>query len=74
MLKAALVGRECLDLCPLSDDRFVAPVVDLGGCDVIQAPVGPCCTNRLRVSLFQSSLIDGVHEQLGPYKILDNKP
>lgn len=30
---------------------------------------GLCCTNRLRDSLYESSMIAGRHEQLGPYDV-----
>ena len=39
MLQAALLGFQFLDLCPFSDNGFVAPEVDVGGCDVVQARV-----------------------------------
>jgi hypothetical protein len=29
----------------------------------------PCCTNRSRDSLHESSMIAGRHEQLGPYEV-----
>jgi hypothetical protein len=34
---------------------------------------GPCCTNRLRDSLRESSMIVGGHEQLGPYEVQDHE-
>ena len=39
MLQAALSDCQFLDLFPFSDDGFVAPEVDIGGCDVVQALV-----------------------------------
>ncbi len=36
MLQAALADSQFLDLFPFSDDGFVAPEVDVGGCDVVQ--------------------------------------
>ena len=32
-----------------------------------------CCTNRLRDSLFESSVIAGCHEQLVPYEVQDQE-
>ena len=32
-----------------------------------------CCTNRVRDSLHESSMIAGKHEQLGPYEIQDHE-
>ena len=32
-----------------------------------------CCTNRLRDSLLESSMIAGWHEQLGPYEVQDHE-
>lgn len=39
MLQAALADCQFLDLLPFSQDGFVAPKVDVGGCDVVQALV-----------------------------------
>ncbi|KPP86727.1 MAG: hypothetical protein HLUCCO07_14450, partial [Rhodobacteraceae bacterium HLUCCO07] len=33
--------------------------------------MGLCCTNRLRDSLHESSMIAGWYEQLGPYEVQD---
>ncbi|MGD9919628.1 MAG: hypothetical protein AB7U46_16600 [Paenirhodobacter sp.] len=33
----------------------------------------PCCTNRVRDSLRESSMIAGWHEQLGPYEVQDHE-
>ncbi len=32
-----------------------------------------CCTNGLRDSLFESSVVAGVHEQLVPYDVQDQE-
>lgn len=37
------------------------------------AVMGPCCTNRMRDSLRESSMIAGGHEQLGPYEVQDHE-
>ena len=34
---------------------------------------GPCCTNRVRDSLLESSMIAGGHEQLGTYEVQDDE-
>ena len=39
MLQAALLDCPFLDLFPFSENGFVAPEVDVGGCDVAQALV-----------------------------------
>ena len=39
MLQAAVLDCQFLDFFPLSDDGFVAPKIDVGGCDVVQALV-----------------------------------
>ena len=39
MLQAAVLDSQFLDLVPLSDDGFVAPKIDVSGCDVVQALV-----------------------------------
>jgi hypothetical protein len=39
MLQAAFLDCQFLDLCPFSDDGFVASEVDVGGCHVVQALV-----------------------------------
>ena len=39
MLQAAFLDCQFLDLCPFSDDGFIAPKVDVGRCDVVQALV-----------------------------------
>ena len=37
MLQAALLDCQFLDLLPFPDDGFVAPKIDVSGCDVVQA-------------------------------------
>ena len=37
MLQAALLDCPFLDLFPFPDDGFVAPKIDVGRCDVVQA-------------------------------------
>ena len=37
MLQAALLDCVFLDLLPFSQNGFVTPEVDVGGCDVVQA-------------------------------------
>ena len=39
MLQAAVLYCQFLDLFPFSDDGFVSPKVDIGGCNVAQALV-----------------------------------
>ena len=39
MLQAALLDRPFFDLFPFSENGFVAPEVDVCGCDVVQALV-----------------------------------
>ena len=39
MLQAALADCQFLDLLPFTQDGFVAPAVDVGRCDVVQALV-----------------------------------
>ena len=35
--------------------------------------VGICCTNGVRDSLFESSVVAGLHEQLVPYEVQDQE-
>ncbi len=37
------------------------------------ARAGLCCTNRVRDSLFESSMVAGEHEQLVPYDVQDQE-
>ena len=39
MLQAAFLDCQFLDFLPFSDDGFVTPKVDVGGCDVVNALV-----------------------------------
>ena len=39
----------------------------------IDIGVRPCCTNCLRDSPHESSMIAGRHEQLGPYEVQDHE-
>ncbi len=41
MLQAAVLDCQFLDLCPFSDDGFITPKIDVGGCNVVQALVIP---------------------------------
>ena len=40
---------------------------------LIETAEGLCCTNRLRDSLFESSVVAGEHEQLVPYDVQDQE-
>ena len=39
----------------------------------LEAKVGPCCTNQLRGSFYESSVVAGGYEQLVPYEVQDQE-
>ena len=51
--------------------RSVAPFLVSSG--VTTGVEGLCCTNGVRDSLFESSMVAGGYEQLGPYEVQDHE-
>ncbi|MAX75065.1 MAG: hypothetical protein CMH66_15630, partial [Nioella sp.] len=72
ILKDAIELREV----DLRDDNFRSTDSDiLAVADCVlsgKGPLRPCCTNRVRDSLRESSMIAGGHEQLGTYEVQDH--
>ncbi len=77
-------SRQHVDICllfdPFGDDQHIEVLSDLDDrlrqhlrVGVICDPVGLCCTNQLRDSLYESSVVAGGYEQLVPYEVQDQE-
>ncbi|WP_420011992.1 hypothetical protein [Tateyamaria sp.] len=52
--------------------RFWESPETLGG-EVLHSLTRPCCTNQLRDSFYESSVVAGGYEQLVPYEVQDQE-
>ncbi len=62
--------QRALDLAERYAEGRVSNLMSVGG---IQQVMRPCCTNQLRDSFYESSVVAGGYEQLVPYEVQDQE-